>query len=130
MGRAVEWFAVEPEFVRRLLVRRAPKFYSTGAPADARVVPGLPGWSALGFQYGGFEERRAGLRPGKAAWGLVVPMWALLLPTAILPAARAWRRLARRRAPGLCASCGYDLRATPERCPECGAGMGHAAASK
>jgi hypothetical protein len=50
----------------------------------------------------------------------------LAVPTvlfALLPAAHLnrYRRQRRRGTFGRCHRCGYDLRATPERCPECGA---------
>ncbi|HEY8665719.1 MAG TPA: hypothetical protein VIL86_03595 [Tepidisphaeraceae bacterium] len=58
--------------------------------------------------------------------GALTPYWLVVALTAPLPLlwaasnifnARERRRLAR---VGLCPVCGYDLRATPARCPECG----------
>ena len=54
---------------------------------------------------------------------LIVPYWQLVLLGATLPAWRlvSWARRRRRRRPGHCPRCGYDLRASNDRCPECGA---------
>jgi hypothetical protein len=54
---------------------------------------------------------------------VAIPYWLLLLPTLVAPwmiVRQRWTRL-RREELGLCLQCGYDLRETPERCPECGA---------
>jgi hypothetical protein len=59
-------------------------------------------------------------RPGTT---LAVPHWMLALLAALLPARQAAQLFGRRRTrsqAGLCHRCGYDLRATPDRCPECG----------
>jgi hypothetical protein len=77
------------------------------------------GWSVVGFA---LNRGRTSSR----TWGaLIVPLWSLVAVTMILPSAAAvWirRRRAMRRglSVGHCPGCGYDCRATPGRCSECG----------
>jgi hypothetical protein len=80
-------------------------------------------WRLLGV---GYSNRAVPSRSGPLSGQMVlVPHWLLALAAAVLPIMwfKGWRgrRLADHRATeGLCRKCGYDLRATPDRCPECG----------
>ncbi len=51
-----------------------------------------------------------------------LPVWVIAIPLTLPATVRATRerRQRRRIKNGQCANCGYDLRETPQRCPECG----------
>lgn len=97
------------------------------------------------LQYGGGSYQQSGsrLRAGfgfrsvDSAWPpaapsviqrgrqVVLPWPVVVLLFGALPGWQLWQsirraRLRRRIAAGVCLSCGYDLRGTPDRCPECG----------
>ncbi len=50
---------------------------------------------------------------------VALPFWLLVGGFGVLPIVGLFRR--RQTMPGHCRRCGYDLRASPGRCPECGA---------
>ena len=97
------------------VIRRGYVSYPAG-PAPARGSEG--GWSVLGFSYS--EHNDPSLR--MTARAFAIPYWGLLVAFALPLVLRLMflSRRRRRRRLRLCPACGYDLRATPDRCPECG----------
>jgi hypothetical protein len=92
-------------------------------PRNLRVALGQL-YPKRSVAFAGFVYARRGMLNGPS-WLLLVPIPFLVALLALLPLAdvliiRPRRRRRRRAAAGLCVRCGYDLRATPGRCPECG----------
>ncbi len=75
-------------------------------------------WNRWGFLF--YVDRYFG--PVRS-WAFFVPHWFLVLVFAILPAWWCIAFVRRRHVPSghlCCRQCGYDLRASIDRCPECG----------
>jgi hypothetical protein len=97
----------------------------------------LTGTTSFGFGHGSSRHDPIGwtglndLPVSNAKWSITkyegsyyrFPMWPAPVLSAILSAIwiRRWLQRRRRARVGACLFCGYDLRATPGRCPECGA---------
>jgi hypothetical protein len=95
----------------------------TGSNSMQRFPSGLSWWSTS-FSH---EPHRLVLSgPPDSLWAerwlFYAPLWEIALCLTLLPLIWiifAIRRRKRQRT-GLCPICGYDLRATPTQCPECG----------
>jgi hypothetical protein len=98
-GHGAVGFAVDPRLTRPLSA------YWVTRPTSGRRMP-----------LGSFHF-------SSGYWGIIflVPYWVVVPACLISPALWvARRRRDRREGTVPCPSCGYDLRATPKRCPECG----------
>jgi hypothetical protein len=78
-----------------------------------------PGYGAIAH-FAGFELTAYDMINGYCV--VVIPLWFICLLWAAVSALAwfGWRRRLVRSRKGHCRHCGYDLRASPGRCPECG----------
>jgi hypothetical protein len=87
----------------------------------SRFMVVLPGWTHI-FNSRHYPAESGWMDQADLTWRapfLSLFIWTAALPfwMFVLPYVRARED---RKKQGLCRRCGYDLRATPKRCPECG----------
>ena len=96
-------------------------------------------WTCTWHQFNAWKGTFGARRDGHQYLAAVFPQYYLTFLLGIPPMAWLslqvfrWMRGPRVHRPGFCAKCGYDLRATPERCPECGTAVsekGYAASTR
>lgn len=116
------------QFIHRAWVKSPSEEWISepAEPAESYVSPsGLKvksSWSFLGFEYRHASEPRSNLL--KDQLDVKAPLWLLVIATMLPPLLLVRNRVRQNmRCHGAhrCVICGYDLRATPRRCPECGA---------
>ncbi|MDB5289965.1 MAG: hypothetical protein JWL69_1206 [Phycisphaerales bacterium] len=110
----------EVESPQRGAIQPGWVYFDSRLPRRWGRPPGVVGFAAFRG-----TNRHYLLLPPTAVYGVSAPHWAVAIITVVLPLAWISRRgklrlAAVRRAGGLCAACGYDLRASEGRCPECG----------
>jgi hypothetical protein len=90
-------------------------------PYRRNAFDSVDGPSWLGFRLHYLHRSLPGFVGSRGA--VIIPCWFLLPLLLAVPITELRRRVRahRRRTRALCFSCGYDLRASPGRCPECGA---------
>jgi hypothetical protein len=115
-GVAVSWFRQHPvgsfDWKHRIGAPGAVLLAGDSAELDQRNGGEL-------VQLPGLAYRVVRGNPDTA---VAVRLWLVAIAGALLPLSAAIRSSRKRRASksGCCRRCGYDLRATPDVCPECG----------